>query len=151
MTNPRTAYRENDIRGATAIRLVVLLYDQLIQDLIQAVRAIEVNEIELRTRMLNHAILVIAHLQSPLNFAKGGKVAKDLDHFYNVLRDNLVRVQFYPSKQVIRQQITDVQVLREACIEVDRVEKPAIAISARTVPSHESDSDVAPARAKWEG
>ena len=96
MTNPRTAYRENDVRGATSVRLVVLLYDQLIQDLIRAAHAIEQNDVELRTKMLNHAILVLAHLQSPLDFAKGGKVAKDLDNFYNLLRHNLVKVQFYP-------------------------------------------------------
>ena len=96
MTNPRMAYRENDVRGATSVRLVVLLYDQLIQDLIRAAHAIEQNDVELRTKMLNHAILVLAHLQSPLDFAKGGKVAKDLDNFYNLLRHNLVKVQFYP-------------------------------------------------------
>jgi len=28
MTNPRIAYREADVRGATAVRLVVLLYEQ---------------------------------------------------------------------------------------------------------------------------
>lgn len=76
MTNPRTAYRENDVRGATAVRLVVLLYEQMIQDLTQAAQAIEQNDIELRTKRINHAILVIGHLQSPLDFANGGKVAR---------------------------------------------------------------------------
>ena len=28
MTNPRIAYRESNVRGATPVRLVVLLYDQ---------------------------------------------------------------------------------------------------------------------------
>ncbi len=86
MTDPRTAYRENDVGGATSVRLVVLLYDQLIQDLIRAAHAIEQNDIELRTKMLNHAILVIAHLQSPLDFAKGGKVAQDLNYFVQSLQ-----------------------------------------------------------------
>src|SRR5260370_35327515 len=98
MTNPRTVYRENDVRGATAVRLVVLLYEQLVQDLSQAHQAIEQNDIERRTKRINHAILVIGHLQSPLNFANGGKVAQDLDNFYNILRKNLVQVQFFPSK-----------------------------------------------------
>src|SRR5579863_2325671 len=86
MTTPRMAYREADVRGATAVRLVVLLYDQLIQDLTRAAQAIELNHIELRTNSINHAILVIGYLQSPLDFEKGGKVARDLDHFYNTLR-----------------------------------------------------------------
>ena len=101
MTNARTAYRENDVRGASPVRLVVLLYDQIIQDLTQAAQAMEQDEIELRTQRIDHAILLIGHLQSPLDFVKGGKVAKDLDNFYNVLRQNLVQVQFHPSKSGI--------------------------------------------------
>jgi len=151
MTDPRTAYRENDVGGATSVRLVVLLYDQLIQDLIRAAHAIEQNDIELRTKMLNHAILVIAHLQSPLDFAKGGKVAQDLNYFYNVLRHNLVQVQFNPSKQAISQQITDVQALREAWIEVDRAENPVSTKSPRSIPSRDAASEPGPARIDWKG
>ena len=151
MTNPRTAYRENDVRGATSIRLVVLLYDQLIQDLIRAAHAIEDDDVELRTKMLNHAILVLAHLQSPLDFAKGGKVAKDLDNFYNLLRHNLVQVQFHPSKQAITQQITDVQALRAAWIEVDHAQNPVVTTSARSIPSRDAESETAPARVDWKG
>ena len=151
MTNPRTAYRENDVRGATSVRLVVLLYDQLIQDLIRAAHAIEQNEVELRTKMLNHAILVLAHLQSPLDFAKGGKVAKDLDNFYNLLRHNLVQVQFHPSKLAISQQITDVQALRAAWIEVDHAENLVVTTSTRTVFSQSAGSETGPARIDWKG
>lgn len=151
MKQPRIAYRENDVRGATSVRLVVLLYEQLIQDLSQAARAIEENDIELRTRMINHAILVIAHLQSPLNFEKGGKVAENLDHFYNVLRHNLLAVQFHPTQQGIRQQITDVQALREAWIEVDRAEKPGNAASASRATSAAEPGFEARPRGNWEG
>jgi flagellar protein FliS len=153
MTNPRTAYRENDVRGATAVRLVVLLYEQLVQDLSQALHAIEQNDIELRTKRINHAILVIGHLQSPLDFANGGKVAHDLDHFYNVLRQNLVHVQFHPSQAGLSQQITDLLAVREAWIEVERAEKSLVAtvittITA-TVPSGGSSPEPEPVRAHW--
>jgi flagellar secretion chaperone FliS len=151
MTNPRTAYRENEVRGATAIRLVVLLYEQLIQDLSQALQAIEQSDIELRTKRINHAILVIAHLQSPLDFANGGKVAQDLDHLYNVLRQNLVRIQFHPSKLALRQQITDLLAVREAWIEVERVTRPLSTTSARTASSPAAGSEPAPVRVDWEG
>jgi len=132
LTNPRTAYRENDVRGATAVRLVVLLYEQLVQDLRQALQAIEQNDIELRTKRINHAILVIGHLQSPLDFANGGKVAQDLDHFYNVLRQNLVQVQFHPSRAGLSQQITDLLAVREAWTEVERAEKTLVATADMT-------------------
>jgi len=156
MTNPRTAYRENDVRGATAVRLVVLLYEQMIQDLTQAAQAIEQNDIELRTKRINHAILVIGHLQSPLDFANGGKVAQDLDHFYNVLRQNLVQVQFHPSKLGICQLITDLLAVREAWIEVERAEKSlittaAITTAASMVPSGAADPESDPVHMDWKG
>jgi flagellar protein FliS len=149
MKNARAAYRESNVHGATAIRLVVLLYDQLIQDLAQAEDAISAGEIERRTQLLNHAILVIAHLQSPLDFSKGGKVAGDLDHFYNVFRQNLVRVQFSPSIAGIRQQITDVQALREAWIEVERADKPAT--HPPSPHSHAAGSNSGANRVDWKG
>jgi len=159
MTSPRTAYRENDVRGATAIRLVVLLYEQLVQDLSQALQAIEQNDIELRTKRINHAILVIGHLQSPLDFANGGKVAQDLDHFYNVLRQNLVQVQFHPSQAGLSQQITDLLAVREAWTEVERAEKTLVGTAGTTAVATPSamfrpgaaDPESDPVRMDWKG
>jgi flagellar protein FliS len=153
VTNPRTAYRENDVRGATAVRLVVLLYEQLVQDLSQALHAIEQNDIELRTKRINHAILVIGHLQSPLDFANGGKVAQDLDHFYNVLRQNLIQVQFHPSQAGLSQQITDLLAVREAWTEVERAEKSLVTNAVATTPSTLTfggpSPEPEPVRAHW--
>ena len=151
MTNARTAYRENDVRGASPVRLVVLLYDQIIQDLTQAAQAMEQNEIELRTKRINHAILLIGHLQSPLDFVKGGKVAKDLDNFYNVLRQNLVQVQFHPSKSGIDRLITDVLAVREAWIEVERDEKSSATTAVQTVPAGAARLVSEPVRVDWKG
>jgi len=151
MTNARTSYRENAVPGASAVRLVVLLYEQLIQDLTQAAQAIEQNDIEWRTSRINHAILVIGHLQSALDFDKGGKVAQNLDHFYNTLRQNLVQVQFSPSKAGVAQQITDLLALREAWTEVERAEQPLAVTPAAAVPSGAAGSEPEPVRVDWEG
>jgi len=149
MANARSTYRENNVRGATPLRLVVLLYEQIIQDLTQAAQAIEQNDIRLRTKLINHAILVIGHLQSPLDFDQGGKVARDLDHFYNVLRQDLVQVQFFPSKAGIQQLITDVLAVREAWIEVERAESPSAATVARVIPSGAADLESESVRVDW--
>jgi len=117
----RTHYREAATRGARPALLVVLLYEQMIEDLRQAVVAIEHNEVERRTRKINHAILVIANLQSVLNKQAGQQVALHLDSFYEQLRDNLVRAQIHASREILAQQITDLIALREAWLEVDRV------------------------------
>jgi flagellar biosynthetic protein FliS len=158
MTNAPKAYREADVRGATAVRLVILLYEQMIRDLSQVAQAIEQNDIELRTKCINHAILVVGYLQSPLDFASGGKVAKDLDHFYNALRQNLVQVQFFPTKAGTNQLITDLLAVREAWIEVERAETQLITrvvvapASSMAAPSSiGSASESSSVRTKWQG
>jgi flagellar protein FliS len=124
------------VRGASPVELVVRLYEQIVEDLRQAAIAIEQNDIERRTKRINHAILVVGHLQSSLEFVNGGKVALDLSHFYDVLRQNLVQTQFYPSKRGLTQQITDLLAVREAWVEVERAEKPfaTAALNSETEP-----------------
>jgi flagellar biosynthetic protein FliS len=134
-----------------------LLYEQIIRDLTQAAQAIEQNDIELRTRCINHAILVVGYLQSPLDFGKGGKVAKDLDQFYNALRQNLMQVQFFPSKIGMNQLITDAIAVREAWTEVERAEAALIMRSVTAsgsvvaAPKSISSAPDSSVRTKWQG
>src|SRR5271163_2714583 len=125
--NVQQSYREATVGGASPVQLVVRLYEQIVEDLRQAAIAIEQNDIGRRTKRIKHAILVIGHLQSPLDFVRGGKVAQDLNRFYDVLRQNLIQLQFYPSRRGLAQQITDLLLLREAWINVERAENSGIA------------------------
>src|SRR5689334_11254812 len=125
MTDPRVAYREANVRGASAVRLVILLYEQAIQDLQQAVQAIDQQNIELRTNRINHALEVISRLQATLDMERGGQVARNLLAFYEAMRANLWKAQLYVSKEVLLQQVTDLLNLREAWAEVDRAESAA--------------------------
>jgi flagellar protein FliS len=150
--NIQQSYREATVRGASPVELVVRLYEQMIEDLRQAAIAIEQKEIEQRTKRIKHAILVVGHLQPSLDFAKGGKVAQDLDNFYNAVRQSLVWVQFHPSKRGVTQLITDLLAVREAWIVVDRAERPSVTTPAGMVPSaagasSESDHE----RVGWKG
>ncbi|HEX8815596.1 MAG TPA: flagellar export chaperone FliS [Terriglobales bacterium] len=120
MNNPRNAYREAAVSGGNPVQLVIRLYEQIIQDISQAVKAIETNEIELRTAKINHAILVIAHLQSQLDFGTGPAPARQLSAFYDSVRSGLVRAQFRGSKELLAQQITDLLEVRSAWMEVER-------------------------------
>jgi flagellin-specific chaperone FliS len=123
--------------------------------LTQAALAFEQNDIESRTKCINHAILVVAYLQSPLDFGNGGKVAKDLDQFYNALRQNLMQVQFFPSKNGMNQLITDALAVREAWIEVERAETTlttrSVSLPSAAASPISSAADAAPVRTKWQG
>jgi len=148
--NPRSAYREDAVRGARPVRLIVLLYEQMIEDLRQAVNAIDQNNIEARTNKINHAILVIGCLQSGLNKETGGQVAINLERFYEQLRGNLTLAQLYVSQSILLQQITDLLALREAWSEVERAE--AAVPSPRLAPlAADTVSPAARGLADWKG
>ncbi|MGO8984923.1 MAG: flagellar export chaperone FliS [Terriglobales bacterium] len=131
MNIPQT-YREAAIRGANPVALVVRLYEQMIEDMRQVNLAIENNDIQRRSDRIKHVLLVIAHLQSTLDFDRGGKVSQDLNHFYDALRQNVMWVQFHPSKGAATQVITDLFAVRQAWVEVERVEHPSVNHPART-------------------
>jgi flagellar protein FliS len=130
--NIQQSYREATVQGASPVQLVIRLYEQMIEDVRQTAIAVEQKDIRRRTKHINHAILVIGHLQSPLDFDNGGKVAKDLDNFYNVLRQSLVQVQFFPSKRALAQLITDLLAVRAAWIEVERAERSSAVTTLAT-------------------
>jgi flagellar protein FliS len=123
--DPRIAYRQADARGATSLRLVVLLYEQIIQDLRQASLAIDQNNIELRTKRIKHALDVICLLQATLNLERGGQVAQNLVRFYDTIRANLCEAQFQASKEILARQVTDLLTVREAWEQVERLEGAA--------------------------
>jgi flagellar secretion chaperone FliS len=115
-----SSYREASGRGASGVQLVVLLYEQVIQDLGRAIRAIEARNIEGRTREINHALKVIAHLQTTLNLEVKGQVVQNLMRFYSSLRGWVLEGQARASGQILQEQIALLLEMREAWMEVDR-------------------------------
>jgi flagellar protein FliS len=135
--------------GASPVQLVIRLYEQIIEDLRQALNAIEQSQIELRTNKINHAILVIGHLQSRLHFEAGGKPARNLDTFYNLLRHNLMQAQFRASKEMLSRQITDLLEVRAAWLEVERSGNPAANGTVEAATPTAAAIDSVPLRADW--
>jgi|SRR5271165_194796 len=145
-------YREAAVGGASPLGLVARLYEQAIEDLRQALRAMERNDIALRSNKINHALLVVAHLQSQLDFERGGKVARDLERFYNVLRENLVQAQILNSQALLWQQITDLLEVRDAWQEAERAEGSAVSARMPAADPMEAQSYEADrSRVGWEG
>ena len=104
------------------MRLVVLLYGQMILDLTRAVQAMGRNDIERRTREINHAITVIGFLQGTLDMERGGQVAANLQRFYHTLRSALLEAQARASTKILADQIACLLEVREAWMEIEKIE-----------------------------
>ena len=116
------AYRRTAGVSASPVKLIVILYEQLIKDLRRAAAAMEKNDIQARSREVDHALLVLARLQNSLNDAQGGEISRKLEKFYSLVRATLLTASLERSAKMIDQQIGNLVQLREAWVEVDRLE-----------------------------
>jgi flagellar secretion chaperone FliS len=110
----RLSYREEAVQGATPLGLVVLLFEQMIEDVRKALGALHTGQIEARAQAVNHAVLVLGQLQSTLDFERGGEVARALDLFYNQIRSGLCAAHAEQSAKQLQDQMEHLMLIREA-------------------------------------
>jgi flagellar secretion chaperone FliS len=120
----KLAYRENAVRGATPIELVVILFDAAIDDMRRAVTAIKTSDIEERATAVRHAMLVLQQLQGTLDFEKGGQVARQFEQFYNLIRAKVLESQLRNSPEMMQQQIHFMSEVRDCWVEAEKQLKP---------------------------
>lgn len=87
------SYRRSAIEGASLVGLTVALYDTLAGDLSRAGRAVNQRDIEARCREANHALLVLGHLESWLNFTQDADLVRSLSIFYAYIRQRIMCAQ----------------------------------------------------------
>ncbi|HXW90280.1 MAG TPA: flagellar export chaperone FliS [Terriglobales bacterium] len=130
------SYRKVAVANASSVGLVIALYDMLVEDLRQAMKALERGDIEARSRALKHSFLVLQQLQGSLNREKGGDAANHLSHFYAVLRAGIWEAHVQQSPELLRKQISLLLDVRQTWVQVDPERAPAETIPAPTSPSH---------------
>jgi flagellar secretion chaperone FliS len=113
-------YLRSAAQNATAVGLVIILYDLLIHDLEQAMVAFADRDIEKRTAEIKHSFLVLQQLEGSLDMEKGGEAAKNLSAFYSVVRCKILEAQMKASPEILRQQIDLVLDVRQAWQQVDK-------------------------------
>jgi flagellar protein FliS len=116
-----SSYRQTAVRGATPIQLVICLYEQAMEDLRRAVIALENGVIDVRTREVNHALMIIGQLQRSLDMERGGGVAQNLARFYGLVRAGLIEAHVKQSATILEKQISQLATVREAWVEVERL------------------------------
>jgi flagellar protein FliS len=103
--NTELTYRQTYASGASAIGTMIALFDALVRDLRRAADAVRSNNIEARCREVNHALLVIGHLQNLLDTENGGPSAALLESFYDRLRLRLNEASIQKSAELFETQI----------------------------------------------
>jgi flagellar secretion chaperone FliS len=136
-----SAYRHSDGRSAGPVRLVIMLYEQLVKDLQRTIAAMEKKDVVRRTNELDHALRVVGQLQGTLDMDQGGEVASHLRNYYNSLRASLLQAQIRISPDILQKQIQILLGLREAWVEVERSHQAATEPPAAAAPIVQSSME----------
>lgn len=112
--NAKLAYQEAEIRGASQIGLVIMMYDMIIDDLRQAIDHLHTADIQARTESIKHAIAVLEQLQGTLNMDSGGDAARNFDRLYSIIRAKLLEAHIKCSADIMKSQMNLLTDLRAA-------------------------------------
>jgi flagellar secretion chaperone FliS len=119
-SDPTLSYQLASARGATPIGQVIALYDTILRDFVRALAALQLEDVETRVFELNHALLVIGHLQSVLDHERGGEAAKTFERFYSVTRGMIVEANIRATSEAIEELITLYGGMREAWYQAEQ-------------------------------
>ncbi|SRR6266700_3736634 len=109
--SPKRAYQEAAVSGANPMRLTVMLYEQIMQDVARADQALKDHRPDLCAQEIGHAVAVIGYLQATLRPEAGADVVRNLGRFYTMLREKLMEAQVRSSHSILEQ-------LRQQLVEV---------------------------------
>jgi flagellar protein FliS len=102
------------VENASAAGLVMILFDLLVNDLKNAITAMEAEDIEKRTAELKHGFLVLQQLQGSVDMENGGDAAKHFSAFYSAIRCKMLEAQIKKSPEILKNQIELLMDVRQA-------------------------------------
>jgi flagellar biosynthetic protein FliS len=109
-----SAYQQSSAQGASPIGLVLSLYDTILRDFRRAGAAMNKGDVEMRVFELNHSLVVIAHLQSVLDFERGADSAKRFNSFYDITRGMVLSVNVDADRETLQKLIEMYSSMRQA-------------------------------------
>jgi flagellar protein FliS len=115
-----SSYREHALEGASAVDLVVALYDGIIRFLHSASAAVERGDASGRRTAVKRALDIIIHLQARLRMDVGGRPALALSEFYASIFAQILQASQSASPAKFEHAIECVRNVRDAWREVAR-------------------------------
>ena len=114
------SYQEHALESASAVELVVALYDGMIRFLHGATAAVERGDTEGRRMAVKRALDIIIHLQARLRMDVGGRPAQALSEFYASIFAQILQASQSASRQKFEHAIECVSNVRDAWKQVAR-------------------------------
>ncbi len=113
-------YREYALEGASAVDLVVALYDGMIRFLTAAADAADRGDVTGRRAAVKRAMDIIIHLQARLRMDVGGRPAEALSEFYASIFAQILQASLSASREKFESAIAGIQNVRDAWRQVAR-------------------------------
>ena len=120
--NQAHRYQEVEVKTATSVEIVVLLYDAAIAALRRAQELIAARDIAGRVRSINKVSSILTELQATLNFEAGGEIAPSLDRLYRYMRDRVFQANLHQDAAPLQEVARLLSDLRGAWAEVAQAE-----------------------------
>jgi flagellar protein FliS len=114
------SYQQYALNGASAVDLVVALYDGILRFLFDASAAVERGDAEARRNAVKRALDIIIHLQARLRMDVGGRPAQVLSEFYASIFAQILQASQSASRQKFEHAIKCVKNVRDAWRQVAR-------------------------------
>ena len=124
MRNAHTAYYEEEILGASPLRLVCLLYQGAIAELRSARTYLAANAVPERCAAISKACDIIAELKSTLNLTEGGDTAARLDELYSYCTSRLLTANLEKTDLPLAEVLGLLATLSEAWTQIAAIESP---------------------------
>lgn len=144
------SYRQHALEGASAVDLVVALYDGILRFLYAAIGAVERGDQAARRAAVKRALDIVIHLQARLRMDVGGRPAKVLSDFYASIFAQILQASQAASRQKFQHAIACVEQVRDAWREVAKDPKvnpaPPQVAAQRSLSMDGADDGPAPSR-----
>ncbi|MGB6688607.1 MAG: flagellar export chaperone FliS [Terracidiphilus sp.] len=107
-------YRDHALEGASAVELVVALYDRILRFLYAAGDAVDRGDAMARRVAVKRALDIIIHLQARLRMDVGGRPAQALSEFYASIFAQILQASQSASRPKFEHAIDCVRNVRDA-------------------------------------
>jgi flagellar protein FliS len=121
LTITSDSYRD-ELLGANPNRMVVMIYDEVLEALRTAVDAIERGDIEGRYNAVTVATELLATLYACLDPEKGGEIAENLGAIYSVILRYLPQVNIHNDAEVAKRAMALLLPLRNSWVQLEDME-----------------------------